>query len=289
MAEFRMMLGVGLQLPSVAARSARRFAPWTPPTGPTYDADATAYFAAVIQNQGADLTALTKGAINDFVVSLKGGTNPWARISRLVILGNEHSIAARTDLRQPTKIWTASGAPAFEAFKGYTGDRTAAFLTSNDLLTTEPLMSRESVSHFVWVNSVATGTAIYQMGTTTAAYLRLQACSNAGLANVHSTGDGGATGPAGTTTRLGFRAGVRSNATDRQFYFDPATNVEFGTTAANSAVIPALPVTLFRSNTSYGGDRLWTAGYGASLTGDQVLQLYNNLETLRAAMGVPKS
>jgi hypothetical protein len=286
MAEFRLMLGVGLQLPSVATRSRR----WTVPTVPTitFDVDAQAYFVAVTSNGGAELATATKLAINDFVVSAKSGSNPWAQITRLVVMGNEHSVAARTDLRAPAKSWIASGAPAFEPLKGYQGDRTAAYISAGEQLTVAPATISSS-SMFCWVNGLGTGTAVYQMGIVGATTSRLQTSANATIASIYSMNDANTAGTLGTTTRLGFRCGSRTSTTERSFYADPTTVDPLGTVAVAASGTNPASVCLLRSTNTYGGDRQWMAGYGAGLSGAQVLQLYNNLETLRAALGVPKS
>lgn len=99
--------------------------------GPSYSAEATAYFAAMSVQPS---TAL-KDAVESLITNLKAD-GVWTLIDWLGLGPMHDEQAARVNLKNPSQVATIVGSPVFTAKQGYAGDNTAANLNSGVAGTT---------------------------------------------------------------------------------------------------------------------------------------------------------
>ena len=122
-----------------------------------FDADALAYIAAVEAEDGDDLEAGVKSAINDFVVGCKSD-GIWTAIKSSCILAGARTLTgALVPLKgtAPTNFNFVSG--DYSRTTGLVGDGSTKYLNSNRNNNADP---QNSVSHAVWI-SVAQSTGGY--------------------------------------------------------------------------------------------------------------------------------
>lgn len=143
-------LALALGSPAIIRRGA---------AGPTYSAEATAYFAAITAPLGDPLKEL----VDDLVASLKADS-VWPLIDWLGLGPMHDEQAARVNLKNPAQVASIGGSPVFAAKQGYAGDNTAAYLDSGVLGSA---LTDTDTSLFVWVRtngSVLKSVAGYRNG-----------------------------------------------------------------------------------------------------------------------------
>lgn len=99
--------------------------------GPSYPADAAAYFAAMTTQESSEM--------KDLVVTLIAGLQTddvWPYVDWLGLGPMATEQAARVNLKTPAQVATIGGSPTHTARQGYAGDNTAAYLDSGVLGST---------------------------------------------------------------------------------------------------------------------------------------------------------
>lgn len=111
--------------------------------GPSYSAEAEAYFAAM----SVEPSTALKDLIEALITTLKADGNFTGWIG----LGPMHDAqAARVNLVNPAQVATVGGSPVFTAKQGYAGDNTAAYLDTGVLGSA---LTDTDTSLFVWVRT----------------------------------------------------------------------------------------------------------------------------------------
>lgn len=116
--------------------------------GPSYSAEAEAYFAAMSVQPSTALKDLVEALIT--TLKADGNFTGW------IGLGPVHDAqAARVNLVNPAQVATVGGSPVFTAKQGYAGDNTAAYLDSG---VAGSALTDTDTSLFAWVRT--NGTAL---------------------------------------------------------------------------------------------------------------------------------
>jgi len=249
-----------------------------------YDTDAVAYAAAVVTNGGAALSSTAKAAFSTFIAGLKTD-GLWSLMDRFAWFGNESAIAARTDIRNPAKLWSASGSPTFSTLGGYTGDGLAAYVSAVDNLTTATQFTQNAATAFVYMNNIVGTARRYQLGLTTSNNTSLAdgTAANDLRAQINSTSAAAVFAPVSSPAK-GLLIGTRSISTSENLYRNPTNTTPLQTGSASSTSVTAAPLCVLRSNTNYSSDRALCAGYGGDMSG-LVDKLYSRVTALATALG----
>lgn len=119
----------------------------------TYDTDASVYFAQLVINGAATLTAQFKAAVNAYIIAEKAALN-WGNQDAEYIFATTDIVVASTNLAQPPLYgitWT--GSPTFTVQTGLNGNSSTIF---GDLNVNESALTRlaQNNAHVdVWTNS----------------------------------------------------------------------------------------------------------------------------------------
>lgn len=256
--------------------------------GVVIDPDILAYAAAVVTNGGAALTTPTLVALSNFAIGLKAD-GVWTLLDRLVWCGNENSVAGRTDIANPAKLWSVNGTLPFTALAGFTGDGSTGYLSAIDNLSTATHYTQNIAAHFVFINQ-ANGTGqITQSGLVSGNSSRILSSTAANGIGARTNTSNDTPGSGTPISRPGFVCGARLNdAANEVVFFNPATTTPTATGAFASSAVATSPYALLRGNTVFSPDRVLMGGYGG-LNATQVLALYNRSLTLASALGCPLS
>lgn len=247
-------------------------------------AEANAFLARTTYPQpGTDATnfaTLINGLVNTASTSSGTGRNSlFDRLDLLAIWAGPDSTNVLQNLPNSTYTFSLANAPAFTAYRGFTGNGSNASIgsTFNPATATSPNFVRDSAHISIWVLTALAetfpmagdnlaGSAIFPNYTGTDAYARI---------------NDGASGPGTIVDSRGFLLGNRSGPSAHQIYKNGAsiaTDATASSAVANSALNPML-----------GGTARQTAMFssGASLSATDVTNFYNLLRAYMTAVGVP--
>lgn len=208
----------------------------------------------------------------------------WAKLDFLYLLAAHDEDAAGVNLRSPrSDRLVASGAPAFTAHRGFTGDGVAAMLATGFVAAgASGLLSLDDAHIGAWVlgGAAADGGVI---GTPDATSARLSLTPNAlsGNATAEVNDASALTAPAAGAAAGHFVAARRAGA-GRALYRD-GTSV--AADAAAATALPDAPVVLLASQAGFSPAELAAAHAGAGLDAAEAASLTAILSTYLGAVG----
>lgn len=270
-----MRLSLDLGLGSVALNQA-----------PSYDADATAWFAANVSGGGTDPDAATKQIISDFYAGLKADSL-YTLIDRMNLVAAHDSYGARLDLKDKATLMTPVGSPTFTAFRGYYGDGVGAYVNTNwNSITPGTNHAQDSAGLTTYINATSSDVGNLQASlgriTSVISFIRHRITTSntmSGRINGNVTKEYGV-----QTTRLGFRSINRTLSNLTRGYGPDGLQSGTDETGASMALVNE-NFLLFRLQNTYASDRIafWAAHSGFDAT--QTLAFRNRIVTLLTALG----
>ena len=239
--------------------------------GPSYSAEAEAYFAAMSVAPDATrkglLAALIDGLVADAV---------WSELLWLSIGASHDAQAARINAKTPAQVATVSGIPVFTADQGYKGDNSAAYLDSG-----------------------IAGTALTDTSNSLFAFVRQRSAAKKSIAGYstgrHSLVHGGAasnincyqyTATPSASTSAGadnqFICGSRTGTTQT---FQIESAVEDTDTVATTTVGNTQTIRFLADSASYSDAQLAAYGFGLHLDNTKASALRSRIRTYLTAVG----
>jgi hypothetical protein len=273
-----------------ASANAAAVGPITAAGDPHVDAWKTAVAAAGGTVSGARSTAVT-----NFVTTLKGGLNVWAKLDRYWLVAGENAGAAKVDIKAQGLL-TITGTPVFTANKGYVTSALNNVDTDFDPTVLNGAFTTNSAHFGGFVNSprnsgsnlldfgAANGafTIVCMLNSYEATYVNARINANVPIGNDHNH------------TSRGHWIISRTGATADAVYYNgsSAGYPNGGGTGTDTAVgrpncVFALGcVNQMGSHTGYSGSQISSFFGGGGLSAAEALELYNAEVTLMTAIGV---
>ena len=253
------------------------------PTGPGYDADAAAYFAAVT----TPFSTARKAIINTLVTTLKADGN-WAGLDRLWLMANEASDQGLISLVNPASTaMTLVNAPTFTVDQGFTGDGATSYINSNYNPNTQGVnytLNSASVGAYARINQDAATVLLgVQRTTATAGYIYLRPRTTNTFAS-YINGVGVAS-PANTSSQ-GLMSMIRTASNLSNFY---RNGVSLGTNAQVSSVIPNYNMYILANNLNnsstngYSTNQVSCVFIGSGAINQ--LSIYNRIQNYMTSLG----
>lgn len=237
----------------------------------SYDADALAAFAAMTS---APSTA-RKNRIQELITGLKTDSI-WTKIKLLGIFAAHHEQAARVDIKNPSRVGTATNSPTFTTDRGFTGDGATSDIDWGVGAST--LLSLDDHSHYVWSITNASVTT-RDAGNSSSLYINTRSSTNFQLrpssSNTLSTSNSDGSG------LLGYS---RSGAAAVDAYRNGSS---LATLSATSTALTSSNCTALRASTIYTTRQLAANIYAQFLTSTENANLYSRIRTYMTAVGVP--
>jgi hypothetical protein len=191
------------------------------------------------------------------------------------------SQSARLNWIQAAYDLTPVSSPTFVADRGYTGDGAASYLDTgfNPTTASSPKFTLNSACVGFFSRTDATFSTYFDVGNTNA---RLNSRSNnanqpRGLVNDGTTANFGA-----TANSIGMYAINRSGASARQFYRNGSL---LGSDTAAATALSNETIKVLMAGNAFSIRQGLASYWGASLTADQHLAIYNATLTLAQAIG----
>jgi len=129
-------------------------------SGPSFDADAQAYFDEVSLSDPAYTVP-----INQFVLDLKAASL-WTKFDRLWVLANADATAALTCIKS-LEVATPVNTPTFTAGQGYAGDGTTSYLDTNFVPSTDGVnYAQDSAAVIDYIRTANNQSGGYDIATT---------------------------------------------------------------------------------------------------------------------------
>jgi len=252
------------------------------------DANAQAFFDAIVAAGGTPLTTAEKTAWNACIVGLKGdASNVWARLFRLGWFGNSSLIASKIDVVNPAKVWsmaTVGGVTPWVAYQGYTGDvANLAYVSSIDNIAFNGPDDGSGGGIINQTNGSA-NTAFAEFGSVST---EIRCTHGTGTASTTGllNGSSGTSSYSGDADRNGYSCVSRTTAGTINFL----RNSTFKTGSSSGSALTSSPMYALRRGSAYSPDRALCAFWGYGLTTTQMAALRDRLNTLAGALGCPLS
>lgn len=255
-------------------------------SGPSYDADAEAYFTAATVTETA-----YKDAINQFVLDLKAASI-WTKFDRLWILANQNETAALTCLVSLNQDASAVNSPTFTAGEGFAGNGSSQYINSGYAVGTDNVnLTQNSAAYFFYSNTDGASdgqeAGAVQDGTF-ARMTQMLARTAAGNAQawVHQGGGGGLSAAVADGIGLYMASRTASNA---QKLYKNGSSVASNTTASTTpsafdVFFLIREVGGFPSGT-YSSRQLSMAGMASGFDDTEAAAFDAAVDTLKAAIG----
>jgi hypothetical protein len=243
------------------------------------DTDAAAYLNA----QTTAPSSTERSLVNALVKGLKSDGD-WASLDNISIFAAETVQAARLNLKNPAKAWSAINLPTFTANRGYTGDGASAYLDLGDLWNaTGNQFSLNSATIGVWCN-LQGGTGVKSPFGNLANNPRdtVQARDTAGNETIQINQTAADTLQASPGTRTGHRSISRTGANAVSGFFNGAKVLTSTTVSTN---INTTNVSVLRSGTGYTDDRIALLYWGAGLSDAALARIHNRFSAYLTAKG----
>lgn len=251
-------------------------------------------FAAAAQNLGGLPFGNTLFDQYDTLLSTLGPAL-LAKLGMFYIFTAIDEITASINILNPSgPTILAVNDPPFTAFRGYTGDGIAAYLTTQILSQNIPNFALDNASVLCWFGDNLSVDNSFIVGTNGGGKLRLNPRAvNGNAAARFQTGSGVIVTP--MTAGPGMVGMVRRNTANVQFYFDGAPT---------GAAVASLATSNFSGEVGflsdgwddsvahfYSGRTIQAAilGTGATLSDADILATYNAMKTFLQAIGAPTS
>lgn len=272
----RLGLGLGIGMPVGAMGG-----------GVSYDADASAYFAAM----SVQPDATRKDLLNTLIVGLKSA-GVWTKLDWLDIKAAHDAQAARINAVTPAQVGTAVNSPTFTTDRGYTGDAATSYLNSgwNPATASSPKFVQNSCSMGVWLGTDANSNTQDDIGVSPRATINGRRSAAAAFgANLQSaTND--ISGTISPSSSVGLSSWSRNGAATAEMF---KNGVSVGAkTSTSSAIFNGNFFFLAANNSASVGNptrfsprRQQAAYWGQYLTEAEHLAIYNLLATYMTAIG----
>lgn len=250
--------------------------------GPSYDADAAAYFAAMTVQPDAT----RKGLINTLIVAGKAN-GWWLPLDWFVPIAAHDAQAGRLNARAPAKSLVAVNSPTFTTDRGYSGDGTSSYLGFGEAFGvsgSQYIQDNASFGAYCNQQNGAAGSSPHVGQTSGTAVVQMFANNSTVTGSVRINDVTSSAISQGTATRLGHRALVRSVSTEKRAFMNGGAAQVFVVT---SAALQATENRLLSQGTSnsFSADRLAATFVGRALTDAQVASLHTDLVTYLTAIG----
>lgn len=254
----------------------------------SYDADAQAFFNAVVANGGTISTA-TKGYVNTFVLAAKAN-GYWSKLNRINLFCGDQLLAAVV----PLKIGGGNTTDTNHNFVN--GDYTEATGLTGDG-STKYLETGLNPSVSLTANS--THISVYNRSSTGSGHIGSESGSNnfemwapLGGGTVYSdqynaTGGQGRVNTSGSVaTPWGFLVGSRISSSDHQIYRNGSS---VATSATSGGSIPSQAIFIFATSNNgspgdYSGNSYGSYSFGDGLTSTDVTNYYNDLQAFQTSL-----
>jgi len=243
---------------------------------------------------GGTVSGARETAVTNFVTTLKGGLNVWAKLDRYWLVAGENAGAAKVDIKAQGLL-TITGTPVFTANKGYvtsSGNNVTAF----DPTAAAGLFTTNSAHFGGFVNGPRNaGNNLLEFGCANGPFTIICSlnCYQATyvVARINS---GGAVGNDHTHTARGHWIVSRTGASIDAAYYNgsSAGYPNGGGTGTNAATgLPNCEFALGAVNqmgsiTGWSGSQISSFFAGGGLSAAEALELYNAEVTLMTAIGV---
>lgn len=270
--KLHLMLFPGRLAPNIAALM--------PASGVSYEAEASAYFAAMT-SQPDDTR---KGLINTLVAGLKAD-GVWPRLDWLCLFASHDAQSSCVNLINPAKSAAPTNSPAFTADRGFSGDGSTSYVIFSEVMNAVGnLAVLDDASFFSYCNLQGAGVAGsgYHFSQATSSFRAAITATSSGNDNFRVNDTTSSTLRA-STSRTGFRAGSRNSSSSKKGYYNGTLVADLTLTSTNMA---GLAAQILRSGTnSYSQDRIAASGWGASLSDTQMAALHTRLHTYLTSIG----
>jgi hypothetical protein len=263
--------------PAIVARTSTIAVPAVAVAASTgYDTDSQSYFAAMTVQPDAT----RKGLLNDLIVGLKAD-GIWAKLDWLCLLAAHDSQAGRVNAVVPAKTLSAVNSPTFTVDRGFLGDASSAHLSFAEAFNASGnRFALNSATIGAWCNLMSAFSGARPHIGSSQSTRTFITPANSGNAEFR-VNDSSASYFEGTT-RLGHRAGVRSDASTKKYYRD---GVNTQTVATSGGAIATGPAYGLRNGTTYGDDRLSVLYFGAGFTDADAANMHTRLNTFLTTIG----
>lgn len=246
-----------------------------------YDAASEAIFAAFTTPPDD----ARKTLINNFVVTLKGGTNIWSRCAVIYMFWAADSQAASINWINPGSFSiTTSGTPTFANNQGYTGGGGDRVITGWNFSTNGgSIYQQDSASLFVYVRQAGTaGVAIGNDSSSFTDYIHTHWAGSTVQALVNGAQFGNLSGT--TTDKFGYFLANRSGASALQLYRNLSPALGTGTTTSQARANQNLTFLNVGGNFEFDG-QVSAGGACASMPDTDSDTLYNALVAYGTGVG----
>lgn len=253
-------------------------------SGPSYDADAVTLFAAM----SSQPDSTRKQLISDTIASLKSA-GIWDELDELWFLAAHDSQAALLGWKR-YKDLTAVNAPTFETDRGYTGNGTTSYLSTNFVPSTDGVQyTLNDASFGVYSRTNSASNTIVDIGADDAgtrfAQLLGRITSNNMFVRVHRSISTGLS--AANTNSSGLLVARRSASDAQQVYRNGS---QLGADTAASTAVPTIALFVGAQNASGTPNNFSTRQYafafvGASLSAQQQSDLATIVESYMDSIG----
>lgn len=252
-------------------------------SGPTYDSNATALFAAMpVQPSSA-----RKQLISDAFVSLKS-QGAFALLDVIHVHAGHDLSSVLLNWKNPALYpMQIFNTVTFTTDRGLQGDAVSGYIETSYLMSGGGnQFSQDAATIGSYVNAtpsdVGNNAATIGMDTTSGSlsFIRPRDGTNSMAGRLNSSANSNS---AAVTTRLGHRGLTRLDSANMQFYKD---GVPLGSASANPSFAPqAKTIQYFRLGTGYGADRLAYAYAGGKLSDAQTASVASAMLTFLTAIG----
>ncbi len=247
-------------------------------SGPSYDADALAYFAAMTVPPSPPRKAL----LDALIVGLKSD-GVWARLDWLSLFAAHGAQPARLNAKNPAQAFSLVAAPTFTADRGYAGNGSSSYLNSGWNPLSNAVHYAQNACHLgVWVNSNPTNSG-WAAGS-----LAARINPNNGATTVSFAAQSGSGSSVASAAALGFTAWDRGGSNAGKVF---RGGVEVGSLATVSSAPTASDFFVGAYNNagtpvySATNTRIAAVCWGAHLTAAEHLALHGRLAAYLTAIG----
>jgi hypothetical protein len=244
--------------------------------------------AALVARFTTQPTNARKALIDTFVGALKTA-GVWTKLDALYVMAAHDSQAARQNWIANQYNLTPVASPTFTVDRGYQGDGSSSYLTTdfNPTTASSPKLTQNSASFGFWSRTNVQSGSMVEIGNANNVILPRNASDQA-LYRVNN-GTAASTGN-GVTTSIGFFAALRADANNERIR---QNTTQKNTTVLISGAVANSPFTVCGRNTNLAGGYTISPGsrqlamsfIGANLTDGESDAFFTNTENLLTAIG----
>jgi len=258
------------------------------------DPNVDAWKNAVV-TAGGTVSGARETAVTNFVTTLKGGLNVWAKLDRYWLVAGENAGAAKVDIKAQGLL-TITGTPVFTANKGYVTSTANNVDTDFDPTVVNGAYTVNSAHFGGFVNTArTTGSNLLEFGAANGPFTIVSMLNTYEgtyvLGRINGTGNIG--NDHNHTARGHWIVSRTGAAADAVYYNGSSAGYPngggTGTDAAAgrpNCVFSLGCVNQMGARSGYSGDQISSFFAGGGLSAAEALELYNAEVTLMTAIGV---